>query len=52
MEATLPIKNGTVSIQKANEKLTVKTDKEGGVLMYRGKQYPLEKDAPFTLECE
>ena len=52
VEAALPVKDGEVFIQKKDGKLTVTADKEGGVFVYEGKKYPLEKDVPVTVECQ
>jgi len=52
MNAVLPIKNGSVHIQKKNGKLTVKADKDGGVFVQNGKEYTLQKDKEVIVEKE
>ncbi len=52
VEATVPIKNGNVFIRKQAGKITVKADKDGGVLIFGGKQYELEENVEVTVCCE
>ena len=49
VNATIPIKNGSVSVQKRDGKILVKADKDGGVLIHNGKQYPLYKDKDVSV---
>ena len=52
LDATLPIKGGSVWLQKKDGKLTVKTDKEGGIFIYSQKEYQLRKDVEIIVTCE
>lgn len=42
----------SVSIQKKNGKLSVKSDKDGGVFIYNAKEYQLNKDTEVTVDSE
>ena len=52
VDAIVPIKNGSVTIQKQDGKITVRADKEGGMFIYQGEHYQLNKDIPITIDCE
>lgn len=45
----MPILDGEVDVYLSKEKLCVKTDKGGGVLVYGGKEYKLESGKEFVL---
>lgn len=42
--------DGFVSVYLSDEKLSVKSETDGGTLIWDGKRYPLEKDTEFVLE--
>jgi len=50
VEATVPIKEGSVSIKKKGGKLEIAADRDGGVLIYHFKKYALYKNKPLVLE--
>lgn len=52
IDAVMPIKNGSITIQKKEGKLTVKADKDGGVFIHKGKEYRLFKDKEIVVMCE
>ena len=47
----MPVKNGNVFIQKKGQTMTVKADKDGGKLIFQGKEYPLAKEVAVTVSC-
>ena len=51
VDAIVPIKDGSIMIQKKDNKITIKADKDGGVLVYNDKQYILEKNIAVTVDC-
>ena len=51
VDAVIPVKGGSVNIQKKAGRLTVKADKNGGTFIYQGKEYMLEKDKEVTVCC-
>ena len=52
VEAVLPIKGGSVFVQKKDGALTVKADKDGGTFIYNGTEYEMKKDTEITVVCE
>lgn len=49
IKGKMPILDGEVDVYLSKEKLCVKTDKSGGVLVYGGKKYNLESGKKFVL---
>ena len=45
-----PINGGTVSVKMDEESLTVCATKDGGTLVWQGKEYPLIKDIPLKIK--
>lgn len=52
VDAVIPVKDGSVTIQKKAGVLSVKADKAGGTFIYKGKEYFLEKNKEVTVKCE
>lgn len=50
IEGTVPILNGEVRVYLSKTRLSVVATKEGGTLVWQGKEYKLAKDEKFTLE--
>lgn len=50
IKGTVPIKDGSVNVFLSKEKLSVKTDKAGGTLVWNGKEYELKPDIEFVLQ--
>ena len=52
MDAVIPVKDGSVTLQKKAVVLAVKADKAGGTFIYKGKEYVLEKNVEVTVKCD
>lgn len=48
--ATVPVNGGSVSVDMNESFLKVTTDKSGGTLIYKGKEYVLEKNCPVIID--
>ena len=48
--ATVPVNGGSVSVDMNESFLKVTTDKSGGILIYKGKEYVLEKNSPVIID--
>lgn len=46
---TVPLPEGEVQVEYADEKLSVTAGAEGGTLLWQGKEYTLEKDVTLTV---
>ena len=50
VKGTVPIKDGKVEVFLSKEKLSVKTDKNGGTLIWNGNKYSLSSNEEFVLK--
>ena len=50
-DVALPVGSGSVEIIKKGSRLTVRTDRDGGLLEYGGKQYLLEFGSEITVDA-
>lgn len=50
LHTVMPIKDGTVTIDKANEKLTITASRAGGSVDYKGQAYELKANKPTVID--
>lgn len=50
IRGTVPLNGGIVSVFLSREKLTVLADRDGGVLVWNGKEYPLKANEEFSMD--
>ena len=52
IKGTVPVNGGTVSVELTQEALEVVSDKAGGMVRIKGREYPLQKGIPFRLNLK
>ena len=50
IKATVPLSGGSVKVEYENGKLKVLADREGGVLIWKGKTYPIQKNKAVCVD--
>lgn len=50
IKGTVPVKDGTVTVELNKDELIVVSDKAGGILRYQGQEHPIPKDVPLKLD--
>ncbi|MNN33819.1 hypothetical protein D3C81_1475910 [compost metagenome] len=49
IKGSVPVNGGTVHVELTKDTLRVCSDTEGGIVRINGREYPVTKDMPFSL---
>ncbi|MNB74288.1 Bacterial alpha-L-rhamnosidase [compost metagenome] len=50
IKGSVPVNGGTVHVELTKDTLRVCSDTEGGIVRIKGREYPVTKDMPFSLD--